>query len=67
MDQAVTVMFERPWNISSPAEGEFPPSYMLEIGYDPDIRIDGNPNNDDCRLGNNRLERSGAEVRAPFR
>lgn len=65
--QEVTVSFERPWNISSPAEGEFPPSYVLEIGYDPDIRIDGNPNNDDCRLGNNRLERSGAEIRALFR
>ncbi|URR36226.1 hypothetical protein NBE99_03590 [Thermosynechococcus sp. HN-54] len=65
--QEVTVMFERPWNISSPAEGEFPPNYVLEIGYDPDIRIDGNPHNDDCRLGNNRLQRSGAEIRALFR
>ncbi len=56
-------MFERPWNMSPPAEGEFPPSYVLEIGYNPDIRIDGNPNNDDCRLGSNRLERSGAQMR----
>lgn len=65
--QEVTVMFERPWNVSSPAEGEFPPSYVLQIGYDPDIRIDGNPNNDDCRLGNNRLERNGTEMGSLFR
>ncbi|MEN9216456.1 MAG: hypothetical protein Q6K90_03920 [Gloeomargarita sp. HHBFW_bins_162] len=64
--QEVTVVFERNWNSSSPAEGEFPPSYILEVGYDPDIRIDANPNNDDCRLGNNRLERSGSAINALF-
>lgn len=64
--QEVTVVFERTWNSSSPSEGEFPPSYIVDIGYDPDIRLDGNLNNDDCRLGNNRLERHGTEINALF-
>ncbi len=64
--QEVQVVFERTWNSSSPSEGEFPPAYIVAIGYDPDIRLDGNLNNDDCRLGNNRLERSGTEINALF-
>jgi hypothetical protein len=43
-EQEVTVVFERTWNSSSTGEGEFPPSYIVEIGYDPDIRLDGNLN-----------------------
>ena len=29
--------------------------YELSIVYDPDIRIDGNPQNDDCRSSNNKV------------
>lgn len=65
--QEVRVVYVRDWNISSPAEGEFPPTYKLIIGYDPDIAIDGNPRNDDCNLNNNRRERSGEDIRALFR
>ena len=41
---------------------EFPPSVELWITYDPDIFIDGNRGNDDCRLGNNTRRLSGSEL-----
>ncbi len=41
---------------------EFPPGVELSIGYDPDIRLDGNPANDDCRSGNNLRRLSGHEL-----
>ena len=61
------VIYERDWDSSSPAEGEFPPSYRLELLYDPDIYIDGNPNNDDCNSRNNRMERLGEDINFLFR
>lgn len=65
--QEVTVTYERQWDASSPSEGEFPPSYKVIIVYDPDIRLDGNPKNDDCNMNNNQKERSGTEINALFR
>lgn len=62
----VTVTYERDWDSSSPSEGEFPPSYKLMIVYDPDIRLDGNPANDDCHMNNNDKSRSGTEINALF-
>ena len=62
----ITVSFERAWDASSPAEGEFPPTYTLRISFDPDIFIDGNEQNDDCRTSNNRLERSGSGINDLF-
>jgi hypothetical protein len=44
------------------AAEEFPPNLELSISYDPDIRIDGNPANDDCRMGNNSRRLSGSEL-----
>lgn len=61
-----TVSFERNWDASSPAEGEFPPKYKVMISYDPDIFIDGNDKNDDCTQKNNLLERSGRELNKLF-
>ncbi len=61
-----TVSFVRNWNSSSPNEGEFPPTYYLNIGYDPDILQDSCPTNDDKRLGNNRRERSGKGINDMF-
>lgn len=58
----VKVSYTRSWNRSSPAEGEFPPKYVLVIGFDPDIYIDGNDNNDDSNYSNNRLTKSAAEI-----
>jgi hypothetical protein len=57
----INLVFERDWYSSSPSEGEFPPKYVLQILYDPDIYMDANKNNDDCNRNNNRKERSGAD------
>lgn len=65
--QQVTVAYERNWDASSPSEGEFPPSYRVIIAYDPDIRLDSNPKNDDCNINNNQKERSGADINALFK
>lgn len=46
------------WRLSD----EFPPNFTLELAYDPDIRIDNNTQNDDCRMTNNKQTLSGAEV-----
>ncbi|MFT3827088.1 MAG: hypothetical protein QM731_24395 [Chitinophagaceae bacterium] len=58
----VKVAYTRKWNVSSPAEGEFPPKYVLVIAFDPDIYIDGNDNNDDSNNTNNRFTKSASEV-----
>jgi hypothetical protein len=57
----INLIYERNWYSSSPSEGEFPPKYVLQILYDPDIYLDANKNNDDCNRKNNRKERSGAD------
>lgn len=49
-----------------PAEGEFPPNYRTIIVYDPDIRMDGNPNNDDYNVGNKDRSRSGTGINDLF-
>lgn len=65
--QEVRVTYDRNWNASSPSEGEFPPTYKLLVVYDPDIKLDSNPKNDDCNGGNNRLERSGSGINDLFK
>ena len=64
---SVVVSYERDWDSSSPSEGEFPPSYRLMVVYDPDITLDGNPANDDCKMNNNDKSRSGTEINALLR
>ena len=44
------------------ASDEFPPSYRFQLRFDPDILMDGNDANDDCRAGNNEITISGAEI-----
>lgn len=56
------ILYTRYWMSSSPAEGEFPPNYVLQISYDPDFGIDRNPFNDDKNMSNNRLTVSGAPI-----
>jgi hypothetical protein len=65
--QEVKLTYIRNWDRSSPAEGEFPPTYELKIVYDPDIAIDGNPQNDDANRGNNQRTRSGTAINQLFR
>ncbi|RKR15408.1 hypothetical protein CLV91_1494 [Maribacter vaceletii] len=61
------VSFTRPWNSSSPAEGEFAPEYILVLSYDPDLFIDGNKSNDDTNHDNNEILESGIEINNLFR
>lgn len=65
-NQTLEVSFTRPWNSSSPAEGEFPPEYILRISYDPDLYIDGNLNNDDSDASNNEVLVSGSLINTMF-
>jgi len=65
-DQTLEVTFSRNWYSASPAEGEFPPEYILVIGYDPDLYIDGNFNNDDNNHENDELMVSGSGINALF-
>ncbi|MAQ75146.1 MAG: hypothetical protein CL613_02290 [Aquimarina sp.] len=64
--EQLTVSYTRNWNSSSPDEGEFPPNYVLQITYDPDIAIDGNENNDDKNSANNSLTESGTAINDLF-
>jgi len=41
---------------------EFPPSFKLYLSYDPDIRLDSNPLNDDAILTNNMKELDGMKI-----
>lgn len=65
-DEILEVSYSRAWNASSPAEGEFPPEYILVIGYDPDIYIDGNKQNDDNNDTNDELLESGTGINDLF-
>ncbi len=59
--------FSRPWDSASRGEGEFPPNYKAMIVYDPDIRLDGNPKNDDINSKNNQLQVPGTRINDLFR
>ena len=48
------------------ASDEFPPSYRVHIVYDPDIKKDGNPRNDDCNRANNSKQRPGSDINRLF-
>jgi hypothetical protein len=61
--EAVSFTVDRPWTTAQ----EFPSTFRLVIVYDPDIRSDGNPKNDDCRMTNNSLDRGGADINGLFR
>lgn len=43
--------------------GEFSASYKAMLVYDPDIRMDGNPQNDDCVMTNNTTFLRAAQIR----
>jgi hypothetical protein len=50
--QEVSVVYPRRWDISSPSEGEFPPTYRLFVEH----------TNDDANLRNDQTERSGIDI-----
>ena len=53
---------ERSWNPGH----EFQEGFGVEISYEPDILRDANPQNDDCRMGDNRASLGPAEINALF-
>jgi hypothetical protein len=61
-DQKISISIERDWTAST----EFPASYEARISYDPDILADGNENNNDCNMNNNKKQTDGTEISAMF-
>ncbi|MGH7563272.1 MAG: hypothetical protein ACREK5_02480 [Gemmatimonadota bacterium] len=59
----VRLVHRRSWDTST----EFQPRYRLRIVYEPDIRIDANPRNDDCGLANNEAVLEPERINALFR
>ena len=57
------ILHRRHWDTAI----EFKPRFHLRITYEPDIRTDGNPRNDDCRLDNNEAVLEPARIDALFR
>lgn len=58
VNATVKFSYTRNWNKAD----EFPPTYILIIGFDPDIYMDANKNNDDSNAANNKLSKSGTEI-----
>jgi len=56
-------MYMMNWRTSQ----EFPPSFELYLNYDPDIRLDGNPQNDDAVPANNSKQIDGQKINAIVR
>ena len=59
-EESVETSLELEWSAIS---NEFPNSYKAYIAYDPDIGIDNNPDNDDCRLENNEMTIDGMDIK----
>jgi len=55
----IILHYETAWDTAR----EFPPKYVLQITYDPDIYLDANKKNDDCNRNNNRTELTGDQIR----
>ena len=56
------IAVQLPWN----AAGEFQENLTARIVYDPDIRMDGNPRNDDCNMRDNSKTVTPAQVNRLF-
>lgn len=61
--ETITLTYSLDWTLSN----EFPPEkFTVYIGLDPDIYMDGNKLNDDCRQGNNVRHITREQVDALF-
>lgn len=60
--ESVTVSYETDWN----AAAEFIADFIGIVGYDPDIFIDGNEENDDCRSIDNELSLTAQQINEQF-
>lgn len=63
---AISLSCERDWNITPKSGGNLPPTYRLQILYDPDVYKDTSKDNDDCTRKNNKKVRSGSEIKELF-
>ena len=61
-NEEVSFSYEREWDTTL----EFQNEIILRIFYDPDIFIDGNPNNDDADSTNNSLSIFGNAINSLF-
>jgi hypothetical protein len=59
---SIMLNYERDWDTAT----EFPPTYTLQITYDPDIYLDANKKNDDCNQKNNKAELTGTAINAAW-
>lgn len=57
-ERTVTSSVQTNWSLGA----EFPPNFDVRITYDPDIRLDGNPHNDECSSRNNVMKLNGTQV-----
>ena len=53
------IIYEREWSSTSPSEGEFPPTYWLDVSYDVDMTSSNSPTCFDRYQDNNRISVSG--------
>ena len=60
--ESVTVSVETDWNTAA----EFVSDFIGRLSYDPDIFIDGNEENDDCRTVDNELTLPAVQVNEQF-
>ncbi|WP_165396020.1 hypothetical protein [Flavobacterium sp. J27] len=58
----ITFSYTRNWDVAT----EFQNDIILRISYDPDIFLDGNPNNDDKNTNNNSLVLAGNAINSLF-
>ena len=58
----ISLNCERNWTSTPTSGGEFPPTYRLQISYDPDVYKDNSTSNDDCSQQNNKKVRSGSDI-----
>ncbi len=54
------------YDINFSLSNEFPPMIEALISQDPDIGMDGNKKNDECKTSNNSQQRSSHEIRELF-
>lgn len=62
-DAHITYIYSTTWDTSR----EFPADYTFQIDYDPDIRSDGNRDNDDENMKNNKKSLKGSDIHKQVR
>lgn len=61
-EDTITISYNRVWDLSSPAEGEFAPDYRIRVVYEDFVLQNDTETNKDINLANNELVESGWQV-----